>query len=329
MITYGNYNPRRRKMCARNSASFAAATPSDREIVLTRTFDAPRELVFEAYTNPVHIRQWWGLRTLTTIVDKMDFRPGGLWRYVQRGPDGKEFAFSGIYREIAPPERIVYTFEFEAMPGHVVLNTATFEELHGKTKVTITSLYPTVEDRDCMIKAGMERGANESWDMLDEHLSQMAAEKNPSAQHDLVLTRVFDAPRSLVFQAWIDPVHVAQWWGPRGFTNPVCELDPHPGGAILIHMRAPNGVVYPMTGVFQEIVPPERLSFLSGAMDDKGNLLFEILNTVTFAEQAGKTTLTLHARVIKSTPAAAPHLAGMEIGWTQSLERLAAFVTKA
>jgi uncharacterized protein YndB with AHSA1/START domain len=305
------------------------AEPGKPISILERFFDAPRQLVFEAYTNPNHIPRWWGLRTLATTVDKMDVRPGGVWRYVQCGQDGKEFAFSGVYREILPPERIVSTFKFEAMPGHVVLNTATFEELDGKTKVTVTSEFQTVEDRDGMIKSGMERGANESWDMLDEHLSKMATQKVSPAQHELVLTRVFDAPRTLVFQAWTDPQHLAQWWGPHGFTNPVCELDARPGGAILIHMRAPNGVVYPMKAVFQELVPPERLVFLSGAMDDKGNLLFEVLNTVTFAEQAGKTTLTLHARVVKSTAAAAPYLAGMEIGWTQSLERLAAFVANA
>jgi len=146
---------------------------------------------------------------------------------------------------------------------------------------------------------------------------------------EVVITRVFNAPRSVVFKAWTDPKHVAQWWGPHGFTNPVCELDVRPGGAIRIHMRGPDGTVYPMTGVNQEIVEPERLVFTAAALDEKGNPLFEVLNTVIFSEQGGKTKLTLQARVVKLTAGAAPYLSGMEAGWTQSLERLEAYVAKA
>jgi uncharacterized protein YndB with AHSA1/START domain len=143
---------------------------------------------------------------------------------------------------------------------------------------------------------------------------------------ELVLIRVFDAPRELVFKAWTDPKLVAQWWGPHCFSNPVCELDLRPGGAIRIHMRGPDGTVYPMTGVYQEVVEPERIVFTSAALNDKGNPMFEVLATVTFAEEDGKTKQILRARVIKSTAQAAPYLAGMEAGWTQSLERLAAHV---
>ena len=154
----------------------------------------------------------------------------------------------------------------------------------------------------------------------------MATGSMANEEQELVLTRVFDAPRELVFKVWTDPKHVAQWWGPKGFTNPVCELDLRPGGAILIHMRGPDGTVYPMTGVYQEVVRPERLVFTSGALDADGNPLFEVLTTVTFTEESSKTKQILKARVIKRTAQAAPYLAGMEAGWTQSLERLAAYV---
>jgi len=143
-----------------------------------------------------------------------------------------------------------------------------------------------------------------------------------SSQWDLVMTRVFDAPRELVFKAWTETKHVAQWWGPKGFTNPVCEMDVRAGGAIRIHMRAPDGVVYPMTGVFQEIAGPERLVFMCSALDDKGNSMFDVLSTVTFVDQRGKTALTLQLRVIQATAAAPQYLKGMEMGWTQSLDRL-------
>jgi len=140
---------------------------------------------------------------------------------------------------------------------------------------------------------------------------------------ELVITRTFDAPRGLVFKAWTDVEHLRLWWGPDGFTNPVCEFDARPGGAIRIHMRGPDGVVYPMKGVVHEIVEPERLVFAGAALDKDGNPLFEVLNIITFAEQDVKTMLTMRARVVKVTAQASRYLDGMEEGWTQSLDRLA------
>jgi uncharacterized protein YndB with AHSA1/START domain len=151
------------------------AEPGKPITILTRVFDAPRSLVYDAYTNPKHIEKWWGRRNMKTVVEKMDVRPGGAWRYVQYAPDGKEFAFRGEYREIVPQERIVSTFEYEPMAGHIIFNTALFEDFEGKTKVTVTSLYQSMEDREGMLRAGMEVGANESWDMLDDLVSQLAA----------------------------------------------------------------------------------------------------------------------------------------------------------
>jgi len=148
-------------------------------------------------------------------------------------------------------------------------------------------------------------------------------ESGSSADHEFVITRVFDAPREVVFKAWTDPQRLKRWWGPKGFTNPACEVDARPGGAIRIDMRAPDGVVYPMTGTFVEVVEPERLVFISAALDANGEPLFEVLNTVTFSEEGGKTKLTVHASVSKVKGEAAPHLAGMEKGWSMSLDRLA------
>ncbi len=122
---------------------------------------------------------------------------------------------------------------------------------------------------------------------------------------------------------------MAQWWGPHGFTNPVCELDVRPGGAIRIDMRGPDGTLYPMTGLYREIVEPDRLVFTSAALDERGEPLFEVLTTVTFAEQGEQTIQTLRARVARTTARAAPYLEGMEAGWTQSLQRLEAQVAKA
>ncbi len=161
-------------MTAKSSTVSTLTLPSEREIVMERVFDAPRELVFKAYTDPDLIPKWWGPSRYTTTVDKLDVRVGGAWRFVQRDADGNEYAFNGEYREIAPPGRLSYTFEFEGMPGHVLLETVTFEEQGGQTKVTVTSLFASAEDRDGMLQSGMEQGARESQDRLAELLEALA-----------------------------------------------------------------------------------------------------------------------------------------------------------
>ena len=161
-------------MSQKSSSASTMTLPSDREIVMERVFNAPRELVFKAYTDPNLIPKWWGPRRYTTTVDKMDVRVGGVWRFVQRDVAGNEYAFNGEYREIAPPKRLSYTFEFEGMPGHMLLETVTFEEHDGQTKVTVTSLFRSAEDRDGMLHSGMEEGANESYERLGELLEKLA-----------------------------------------------------------------------------------------------------------------------------------------------------------
>ena len=157
-------------MGASGSNKLTVTTPSDREIVMTRVFDAPRDLVFEAHTSCEHMSKWWGPRRYQTISCEIDFRPGGAWRIVQSGSDGQAFGFHGEFREIVRPERIVWTFEFEGMPGHVSVDTLTLEEHDGKTTLTATSVFDTVEDRDGMLQSGMQEGAAETWDRLDEYL---------------------------------------------------------------------------------------------------------------------------------------------------------------
>jgi uncharacterized protein YndB with AHSA1/START domain len=150
-------------------------------------------------------------------------------------------------------------------------------------------------------------------------------EKDKAVQH-VVVTHTFDAPRDVVFKAWTDPKYVAIWWGPHGFTSPVCELDVRPGGSLRIHMRGPDGAIYPMTGVYKEIVRPERMVFTVTPLDEKGEPIFEILTTVTFVEKGDQTLVTVDARVIMATAGADVYLQGMEEGWSQSLERLDEFV---
>jgi uncharacterized protein YndB with AHSA1/START domain len=153
------------------AGSTVLSTPADREIRSERVFDASRERVFAAYTDPELIPEWWGPRRMTTIVDQMDVRPGGAWRFIMREPNGDESGFRGTYREVTPPLRIVQTFEWEGMPGHVILETATFEDLGGRTKVTTSSLFHATEERDGMLASGMEQGLTETHDRLAELLA--------------------------------------------------------------------------------------------------------------------------------------------------------------
>ncbi len=150
----------------------------------------------------------------------------------------------------------------------------------------------------------------------------------PAAAREHVFTRTLDAPRALVFAAWTDPEHLARWWGPHRFTNPVCQVDARPGGAIYIEMRGPEGTTYPMDARFVEVVPPERLAFTTFLKNDAGTVFLEVLNTVTFAERGGKTVLTVNARVVNAGPGSEEPLSGMEEGWSQSLERLSAYTAR-
>lgn len=147
------------------------------------------------------------------------------------------------------------------------------------------------------------------------------------AARELTITRLFRAPRELVFRVWTDPVHLANWWGPAHFTNPRCEADARPGGKIHVDMRAPDGTVYPMGGEFLEVVPPSKLVFLASALDGEGKPIFENLNTVLFEEfEANQTLIKLHVQVVEELGDAEQYLKGMEQGWSMSLDKLEAYV---
>ena len=148
------------------------ADPGTHEIVITRSFDAPRDQVFKAFTDPEAVARWWGLRETETVDDELEARPGGRWRFVQRYGNGGEDGFHGVYHDAVAPERIVYTFEYEGLPGHVLLETITFEEQDGKTLMTDSSVFQSVADRDGMLQSGMESGAAESMDRLEAYLAK-------------------------------------------------------------------------------------------------------------------------------------------------------------
>ena len=151
--------------------------PGKQEIITTTVLDAPRELVFRAYTEPELFEQWWGPRRYKTEIEKFDSRPGGEWHVVQVGDDGSRHAFRGVNHDVVAPERICSTFEYLGVPGHVALQTATFEPLGNKTRLVTQQVFQSVMDRDGMVASGMKDGADESVERLGEVLERLRAEK--------------------------------------------------------------------------------------------------------------------------------------------------------
>lgn len=153
-----------------NSDTFKTSTPSDQEIHMTRLFDAPRQLVFDAMTKPEHVRRWWGCisenHSVTTC--EIDLRVGGAWKFIHRGPEGEYPAFYGVYKEIDAPGRLVYTEIFEPYPDGESVVTQILTDVNGKTRLDITARYESLEVRDMVLKTGMEKGAALSYDRLED-----------------------------------------------------------------------------------------------------------------------------------------------------------------
>jgi len=164
-------------MATANRSDLTITVVSDTELLLTRELDAPRDLVFKAMTDPTLLARWWGPRKYRTVVDTMDARPGGKWRMRNIAADGGEHAFRGEFREFVPPERIVWTFEYEPLPGHISVETMTLTERDGRTLLTVRDQFASKEDLDGMVNSGMESGARESYERLEELLAELKAKK--------------------------------------------------------------------------------------------------------------------------------------------------------
>ena len=315
---------------------------SDCEIEVTRAFDAPRSLVFEAMTGCEHMKHWWGPRGFDLVECRIDLRAGGAYRLVQRAPDGGIHPFSGVYREIAAPERVVFTQTYEPVADHEVLVTNTLTETGGRTALRQHMLFDSIEARDGMLASGMERGEAESFDRLDELLLQLAAAAGDRPAPELFISRDFAAPRDLVWKAWTEPERLARWWGPSGSAIHVAGLDLRPGGAFHYSMRQPKGPEIWGKFVFREVSPQERLVFVNTFSDAAGGLTrnpwiatwpLEILNTLTLTEHAGKTRLTLRGGPINATAEELASFAagrdGMQKGFAGTFAQLDRYLAEA
>jgi uncharacterized protein YndB with AHSA1/START domain len=318
-------------------AATASAVPTSTtlEVVVTRAFDAPRAQVFKAWSGPERLVRWWGPRGFAAIAGKLNLRPDGAWRVGMRSHEVGLRWLRCAYREIVEPERLAFTWAWEDDAderGRETLVTVNFAEQAGRTRLIVHQVVfePPVPQRPEDDRGDWEGRLERLADLLAEmpaaEEDMMAARpatvaRSPSAP-ELVITRLLDAPRSLVFKVWVQPEHLARWWGPKGFTLLSCETDVRPGGSWVRVMRAPEGTKHIKRGVYREIVEPERLVFTYVNEDADGSFGPETVVTVTFEEQGAKTRLTLHQTGFDSTALRDGH----EGGWTSCLERFAEYL---
>jgi len=319
-----------------NSVTAAPANELEREVTITRLFDAPRALVFQAWTDPRHLAQWWGPKGFSNPVCEADARPGGTWRIVMRAPDGTEYPGGGVYREIVEPERLVFTNIAFDQDGKTILDgltTVTFTEEGRGTKLVLLTRATGLVSYAAQMLAGMEAGWSQSLERLE------ALVQSETADREIVATRVFDAPRALVWKAVTESERLMHWWGPKGFTMLACDVDLRPGGVFSYSMRAPNGSVMWGKWVYREIVAPERLVTVVSFTDEDGNLLrhpasatwpLEVLNTMVLTERDGKTTITIYGTPINATEEERKTFedgrGSMKQGFTGTLDQLAAYL---
>ncbi|MEO7028117.1 MAG: SRPBCC domain-containing protein [Acidobacteriaceae bacterium] len=327
----------------RESPSASTSVPGY-ELHISRVFDAPRDLVWKAWTDPALLGEWMGPRGFTAMDIKHDLRVGGKWRLrlhrtdAVTGCDTKgqtEFQtdlwMHGVYLEIVPPERAVYTFAWEGRVNMAPLETTitvTFRELEGKTVMDFKQgPFLSAEDRD-----NHNTGWSSAFDRFAEFLlAPIGAEKS----YDLVIERVFDAPRDLVWSVWTDGALASEWMGPRGFTATHFEQDPTPGGKwrLCLHSDGfdtgdgpPRKLDLWQGGVFREIVPPEHIVYTFAWDDPAGVGLdaapHETLITVQFEEQGGKTKMVFRQEFFPT----AGERDGHNGGWNSAFDRFAELV---
>lgn len=319
----------------------SVVTTSDREIVLSRVFDAPRALVWRAFTDSARLAHWWGPLGFSTRTHQMDVRAGGSWRFVMIGPDGHEYENLITYLEVVEPERLRYKHggngDTEPVNFEVLV---TLEPEGERTRVTMRSIFPSHQALEFVVtRYGAIEGGKQTLGRLAEHL---VADASVAQDQPFVITRVFRAPRALVWDAWTQREHLMRWMGPKGTTIARSSLELRPGGVFHYGMQSPDGKLMWGKWVFREIVRPERLVVVVSFSDEHGGLTrhplapdwpLETLSTTTFAEHAGiggGTTVVLKWLPFNATDKeratfAASH-AGMAQGWGGTMEQFEAYL---
>jgi uncharacterized protein YndB with AHSA1/START domain len=313
--------------------------PADNEIIHSRVLHAPRELVWEAWTDPAHVVHWWGPRGFTNTTKRFEFRVGGYWEHVMHGPDGVDYPNKCKFLEIVPHERITYLLgggsdlEADERRGATFRATWTFETVgENLTRLTGRMVFPSKEARDRVVRDyGAIEGGRQTLERAAEYVSALVTKP-------FVITREFAAPRELVWLAWTEEKQLMAWFGPKGLTMTQAKLDLRPGGMFHYRMVTADGQEMWGRFVYREIMPPTKLVWINSFSDKDGGITGhpfspdpwprQMLTIVTFAGQADKTTLTIHFMPFDaSAEERATFEAGrgsMTLGWTGTLDQLAA-----
>jgi uncharacterized protein YndB with AHSA1/START domain len=315
--------------------------PSDTEIVFSRVLQAPRELVWQAWTDPQHIVQWWGPRGFTNTTKRFEFRVGGYWEHVMHGPDGTDYPNKARFLEIVPGERITYLLgggsdlEADERRGASFRATWTFaREGENLTRLTGRMVFPSKEARDRVVRDyGAVEGGKQTLERAAEHVSAMLTKP-------FVIAREFAAPRALVWQVWTEQEHFMAWFSPKGFKNTHARMDLRPGGMYHYGLATPDGKEFWGKAAYREIVPPAKLVWINSFSDPDGGITrhpfsadpwpLQMLTVVTFAEHAGKTTVTISWTPFDATDAERATFEkgrdSMKQGWTGTLDQLTAYL---
>ncbi|MBL8754086.1 MAG: SRPBCC domain-containing protein [Planctomycetes bacterium] len=323
--------------------------PADRLIETTRIVAAPRELVWQVWSDPQHLAQWWGPTGFTTTTKEFDLRVGGQWRFTMHGPDGHDYENRVTFLAVEAPARLVYrhgggkdvepidftsTVSFEPVPGEP-----------GKTRVTLRAVFPNANAREFVIRTyDAAEGGKQTLGRLAAHVEALATNATAGASAPFRIARVVRAPRELVWQVWTDREHLAQWFGPKGCTLTVEEFDLRPGGRVLYTMHWKGAGAMRGKWTIREVQSPERLVFVTSFAGANGETVrapfadqwpLEMLSVVTFEPHAGKgkgTVVALQTTALGADAAEQKVFddghASMTGGWGGTFEQLEGYLAR-
>jgi uncharacterized protein YndB with AHSA1/START domain len=314
-------------------------TKKPNEISISRFYEAPVSAVWDAWTDPDQVGQWWGPRGFTITTHSKDLRTGGHWHYTMHGPDGADYVNKTKYLEVKEKAKLVYDHGGNDERKPLFRVTVHFTEAKGGTRMEMTMAFPTVQDAEQGVKFIKKAGGNATWDRLGEHLT-----KRSSGKDVFVINRAFDAPIDVMYEMWTNPKHVAQWLPPVGFTMKYLAADIRPGGKSSYSMTAENGGLT-MYGraEYLKLEKPHTLVYTQQFTDEKGNISRHpmlttwpetMLTTVRLTEEepaaAGKQARTRVTVTWEAYGKATPqemaefvkHRPSMTQGWTGAFDKL-------
>lgn len=309
-----------------------AAQNKPNELYINRILDAPVKTVWEAWVDPDKVAKWWGPRGFTITTHSKDVRTGGHWDYTMHGPDGVDYPNKTKYLEVEKYSRMVYDHGANDNQPAMFRVTVQFTEVNGKTRMEMTMALPTAEAAKETKKFIKKAGGDSTWDRLAEYLSPV---------DNFIINRSFDAPITVVFDAWSDPQHSTKWNGPTGSTIEYIRADIRSGGTAFYCMKSAGGEMYGKV-FYKEVQKPNRLVYTQIFCDEKENRIkpsfaptwpSEMLTTISFTEEgANKTRVTLSWEVYGEATAIERETfhkgkSGMTQGWTGSFDKLENYLT--